>query len=222
MSADLFESLQAQDSKSITKDRIQMMGDMTYATFETCCVSNQLTPRLFCRIRFGALYQSRSTSAVERLRCKLSYFYQITFVPEYVASFAPLTSSTGTAATPLVEGTVTFSRHTLAVTGQNPALQTASGLPEWEKMTGRPALPQPFSDHIQLHTNSMEEPSGATTVPSSSQDAAASKPSVGVKSSLHPPVFVNFANQYLHIGEIIPSLTQEEVLFSAAPEHFPG
>jgi poly(ADP-ribose) glycohydrolase len=33
-------------------------------------------------------------------------------------------------------------------------------------------------------------------------------------------VFVDFANRQLHIGEIIPSLTQEEVLFSVAPECF--
>eukprot|EP00475_Leptophrys_vorax_P009990 TRINITY_DN1665_c0_g1_i3.p1 TRINITY_DN1665_c0_g1~~TRINITY_DN1665_c0_g1_i3.p1 ORF type:complete len:416 (-),score=115.71 TRINITY_DN1665_c0_g1_i3:864-2111(-) len=36
------------------------------------------------------------------------------------------------------------------------------------------------------------------------------------------PAFVNFANEQLHIGQIIPSCTQEEVLFSAAPESFIG
>jgi len=34
------------------------------------------------------------------------------------------------------------------------------------------------------------------------------------------PNFVDFANQDIHIGCIIPSLTQEEVLFSCAPEAF--
>jgi len=32
--------------------------------------------------------------------------------------------------------------------------------------------------------------------------------------------FVDFANRYIHIGSIIPSLTQEEVLFSCCPECF--
>ncbi|MBI5517366.1 MAG: hypothetical protein HY909_26570 [Deltaproteobacteria bacterium] len=36
------------------------------------------------------------------------------------------------------------------------------------------------------------------------------------------PVFVDFANRDLHIHRIIPSLTQEEVLFSCCPELFPG
>eukprot|EP01119_Soliformovum_irregulare_P020554 TRINITY_DN6680_c0_g1_i3.p1 TRINITY_DN6680_c0_g1~~TRINITY_DN6680_c0_g1_i3.p1 ORF type:complete len:397 (-),score=119.00 TRINITY_DN6680_c0_g1_i3:299-1408(-) len=36
------------------------------------------------------------------------------------------------------------------------------------------------------------------------------------------PVFVDFANCQLHIGQIIPSLTQEEVLFSCCPEAFLG
>jgi len=34
------------------------------------------------------------------------------------------------------------------------------------------------------------------------------------------PVFVDFANKYLQIHRIIPSLTQEEVLFSCCPECF--
>jgi len=34
--------------------------------------------------------------------------------------------------------------------------------------------------------------------------------------------FVNFANKRLHIHQIIPSATQEEVLFSCCPEAFPG
>jgi len=34
------------------------------------------------------------------------------------------------------------------------------------------------------------------------------------------PTFVDFANQDIHIGCIIPSLTQEEVLFSCSPEAF--
>jgi len=32
--------------------------------------------------------------------------------------------------------------------------------------------------------------------------------------------FVDFANRFIHIGSIIPSLTQEEVLFSCCPESF--
>lgn len=35
-------------------------------------------------------------------------------------------------------------------------------------------------------------------------------------------VFVDFANQNLHIHQVIPSLTQEEVLFSCCPEMFVG
>jgi hypothetical protein len=36
------------------------------------------------------------------------------------------------------------------------------------------------------------------------------------------PAFVNFANEQLHIGRIISSCIQEEVLFSCAPESFVG
>jgi poly(ADP-ribose) glycohydrolase len=36
------------------------------------------------------------------------------------------------------------------------------------------------------------------------------------------PFFVDFANKDLHIGCIIPSMTQEEILFSACPECFIG
>jgi hypothetical protein len=38
----------------------------------------------------------------------------------------------------------------------------------------------------------------------------------------HGNAIVDFANQYLHIGEIIPSATQEEVMFSVRPECFLG
>ena len=34
--------------------------------------------------------------------------------------------------------------------------------------------------------------------------------------------FVDFANRDLHIHQVIPSATQEEVLFSCCPEAFPG
>lgn len=36
------------------------------------------------------------------------------------------------------------------------------------------------------------------------------------------PVFVDFANRQLHIGCIIPSFTQEEVLFAVAPDCYPA
>jgi len=41
----------------------------------------------------------------------------------------------------------------------------------------------------------------------------------GMESS-DAPYFVDFANKFIHIGCIIPSMTQEEVLFSVCPEAF--
>jgi poly(ADP-ribose) glycohydrolase len=45
---------------------------------------------------------------------------------------------------------------------------------------------------------------------------------VGGMESAEATAFVDFANRDLHIHQVIASATQEEVLFSACPEAFPG
>jgi len=63
------------------------------------------------------------------------------------------------------------------------------------------------------------------TAPKWTEDAVIDNPSIinlhiGTMEESDAKPFVDFANRYIHIGRIIPSLTQEEVLFSCCPEAF--
>jgi poly(ADP-ribose) glycohydrolase len=64
------------------------------------------------------------------------------------------------------------------------------------------ASDRPVGEGIAIHVKGMEGPSPVT------KELAGS--------------IVDFANEDLHIGTIIPSATQEEILFSCRPELFPG
>jgi hypothetical protein len=209
--------------------------------------------------------------SVHRLCCQLSYFFAITYIPEYARTFAPIKPASAwasvsaaasasasasapapsaaasgakagggggggaaapVAAAPFEEGRVVFERKLLRVSGQ----RGGAGLPDWRTDT------TPLSgarDRIRLHTDTMEQSRSR--------------------------VFTNFANKFLCIHQVIPSCTQgkgsegtgedtghctqssfrtaltcplcaalllllcsprarstEEVLFSAAPECYPG
>lgn len=75
--------------------------------------------------------------------------------------------------------------------------------PHWEQCT------QPISPHVRVHDGRMED----CLEESSTDHPADAQP--GSRATI-----VDFANKQIHIGRIIPSMTQEEVLFSCASECF--
>lgn len=154
----------------------------------------------FGEIRWMNLLVKTATVGVHRLACLLSYFHQVATIQRDTHAGAVVEEDE--------EGSDLTLRSAVRELTSAPALKLV-----YERIVGGESIPS---------IDALEAMEAQRVMPKYEQPPVLLTSCTRIEDVASADAVVDFANKQVHIGCIIPSATQEEVLFSIFPEAFLG